>query len=81
MEKVRDSHCRLKLGDTRALFAGDRHAPTEGDFEQDLRWMAYNRRTVRNVLRRALWNEQFHIEEIRRHLEGRSGDRAPVGTA
>jgi len=37
--------------------------------------------TLRKTLRRALWHEQFHIEEIRRHLEGRSGDRAAVGTA
>jgi hypothetical protein len=36
--------------------------------------------TLRKVVRRALWHEQFHIEEIRRHLEGRSGDRAAVGT-
>jgi len=37
--------------------------------------------TLRKVLRRALWHEQFHIEEIRRRLEGDSGDRAAVGTA
>lgn len=37
--------------------------------------------TLRKVLRRALWHEAFHVEEIRRHLEGRSGDRAAVGTA
>ncbi len=37
--------------------------------------------TLRKILRRALWHEAFHIEEIRRHLEGRSGDRAAVGTA
>lgn len=37
--------------------------------------------TLRKTLRRALWHEAFHIEEIRRHLEGRSGDRAAVGTA
>ncbi|MBC7221168.1 DinB family protein [Candidatus Bipolaricaulota bacterium] len=36
--------------------------------------------TLRKILRRALWHEAFHIEEIRRHLEGRSGDRAAVGT-
>ena len=37
--------------------------------------------TLRKVLRRALWHEQFHIEEIRRRLEGDSGDRTAVGTA
>ena len=36
--------------------------------------------TLRKILRRALWHEAFHVEEIRRHLEGRSGDRAAVGT-
>ncbi len=35
--------------------------------------------TLRKVLRRALWHEAFHIEEIRRHLEGFL-DRAAVGT-
>ncbi|GAB4308531.1 MAG: hypothetical protein Kow0097_09140 [Candidatus Bipolaricaulota bacterium] len=35
--------------------------------------------TLRKVLRRALWHEAFHIEEIRRRLEG-SLDRAAVGT-
>jgi predicted RNase H-like HicB family nuclease/uncharacterized damage-inducible protein DinB len=37
--------------------------------------------TLRKVLRRTLWHEQFHIEEIRRRLEGDSGDRTAVGTA
>ncbi len=36
--------------------------------------------TLRKILRRALWHEAFHIEEIRRRLEGRSGDRAAVGS-
>jgi len=185
-EEIRDESCPVKLGDTRALFAWDRQAPSEEEFEQDLRWMEYNRRTLlslvdglpsdaldrgeegpdihrlgaptirrilrhvggaeywyltriptqaqlpteeprnvfaalsvvraaaepvlrelfrtspdravevpqktwsgtftegwtlRKILRRALWHEQFHIEEIRRHMEGRSGDRAAVGAA
>ena len=37
--------------------------------------------TLRKVLRRALWHEQFHIEEIRRHLEGDPGGRTAVGTS
>lgn len=188
-EEVRDPRCPVKRGDTRALFAWDRHAPTRDEFERDLRWMAHHRRTLltlvqnlppdvldqgdpeeegkgihdlrapsvhrilrhiagaeywyltrvptpahlpteeprdvfaalsavraaaepvlrglfatapakevnvpettwsgtftegwtlRKILRRTLWHEGFHIEEIRRHLEGRSGDRAAVGTA
>jgi uncharacterized damage-inducible protein DinB len=184
-EEVRDPACPVKLGDTRALFAWDRNAPTEEEIERDLRWMGYNRRTLvslverlppevldrgeegpdihrlrapsirrilrhiagaeywyltriptraqlpteeprdvfaalsavraaaepvlrellsaapakvvevpettwsgrftegwtlRKVVRRAIWHEQFHIEEIRRHLAGRFGDRAAVGT-
>ncbi len=189
VEKVRDPRCPVKRGDTRALFAWDRHAPTRDEFERDLRWMTHHRRTLltlvedlppdvldrgdpeekskgihnlrapsirrilrhiagaeywyltriptpahlpteeprdvfaalsavraaaepvlrglfatapakvvnvpettwsgtftegwtlRKILRRTLWHEGFHIEEIRRHLEGRSGDRAAVGTA
>ncbi len=185
LEAVRDPGCPVRRGDTRALFAWDRGAPTGEEFERDLRWMAYNHQallslveglppavldagedgpdihdlrapsirrilrhiagaeywyltripataelpteesqdvftalsavrdaagpvlreifrscpdqvvevpqktwsgtfteewTLRKVLRRALWHEGFHIEEIRRHLEGRSGDRATVGT-
>ena len=189
VEEVRDPICPVKRGDTRALFAWDRDAPTAEEFERDLRWMAHSRRTLlslledlpsdvldrgdppkkgkgihdvrapsirrilrhvagaeywyltripsraplpqeephdvftalsavrgaaepvlreffgscpnqvveapqrtwsgtftegwtlRKVLRRALWHEGFHIEEILRHLDGRSGDRAAVGTA
>lgn len=181
--------CPVGRGDTRALFAWDRERPSAEEFERDLRWMAYGRRTLlalveglpsevldredpgdkdkefhdarapsirrilrhvaraecwylmqiagpewlsgfepgdvfaalavvreaavpklrevfattpdrvvelpettwsgtftegwtlRKVLRRALWHEQFHIEEIRRRLEGHRGDRTAVGTA
>jgi len=186
--EVHDARCPVRRGDTRALFAWDRHAPTREEFERDLRWMAHHRRTLlthvqnlppdaldqgdpeeegkgihdlhapslrrilrhiagaeywyltripteaqlpseeprdvfaalsavraaaepvlrqllqacpsrvvevpqktwsgsftegwtlRKILRRALWHEAFHIEEIQRHLGGRSGDRAAVGT-
>ncbi len=50
VEEVRDGTCPVRRGDTRALFAWDRRAPAEEEFERDLRWMAYNRQTLLSLV-------------------------------
>lgn len=55
VEEVPDPHGPVKRGGTRAPFAWDRHAPTKGEFDHDLRWMAHHRR---RIFLRKPWTEK-----------------------